>query len=176
MLFREIIALLKNSILSDITLCGPLKVTRGFTGTYRLHLQSKTRYLLSASCWFLSWNTLAPWRWRRHVPPKRRLTFNGLHGVISQQTELSPYDDGLGLDYRGSIPGRDKRCFLYSYNPDRLWGSPSLLTNRYRASYRGCEAAGAWSWPLTSMQCLGQQCWSYISIPTRVLMAWCLIN
>jgi hypothetical protein len=25
---------------------------------------------------------------RRHVPPKRRLTFNGLHGVISQKTEL----------------------------------------------------------------------------------------
>jgi hypothetical protein len=24
-------------------------------------------------------------RWRRHVPPKRRLTLNGLHGVISQK-------------------------------------------------------------------------------------------
>jgi hypothetical protein len=28
---------------------------------------------------------LPPWRWRRYVPPKRRLTFNGLHGVISQK-------------------------------------------------------------------------------------------
>jgi hypothetical protein len=27
-------------------------------------------------------------RWRRRVPPKRRLTFNGLHGVIPQETEL----------------------------------------------------------------------------------------
>jgi hypothetical protein len=26
-----------------------------------------------------------PWRWRRYVPPKRRLTLNGLHGVISQE-------------------------------------------------------------------------------------------
>jgi hypothetical protein len=26
-----------------------------------------------------------PWRWRRYVPPKRLLTFNGLHGVISQK-------------------------------------------------------------------------------------------
>jgi hypothetical protein len=25
------------------------------------------------------------WRWRRYVPPKCRLTFNGLHGVISQK-------------------------------------------------------------------------------------------
>jgi hypothetical protein len=28
------------------------------------------------------------WRWRRYVPPKRRLTINGLHGVISQKIVL----------------------------------------------------------------------------------------
>jgi hypothetical protein len=27
-------------------------------------------------------------RWRRHIPPKRRLIFNGLHDVISQKKEL----------------------------------------------------------------------------------------
>jgi hypothetical protein len=27
------------------------------------------------------------WRWRRHVPPKRLLTFIGLHGVIYQKIE-----------------------------------------------------------------------------------------
>jgi hypothetical protein len=43
--------------------------------------------LLPASCWFLAWLTLQPWRCRRHVPPKRRLTCNGLHGVISQNIE-----------------------------------------------------------------------------------------
>jgi hypothetical protein len=31
---------------------------------------------------------LLPWRWRRYVPPKRRLKLNGLHGVISQKTIL----------------------------------------------------------------------------------------
>jgi hypothetical protein len=39
-------------------------------------------------CCFLGWVTLKPWRWRRHIPPKRRLTSNGLHSVISQKTEL----------------------------------------------------------------------------------------
>jgi hypothetical protein len=29
-----------------------------------------------------------PWRWRRYVPPKHRLTFKGLHGVISQKLVL----------------------------------------------------------------------------------------
>jgi hypothetical protein len=28
------------------------------------------------------------WRWRLHIPPKRRLTYNGEHAVISQKTEL----------------------------------------------------------------------------------------
>jgi hypothetical protein len=27
------------------------------------------------------------WLWKRHISPKRRLTFNGSHGVISQKTE-----------------------------------------------------------------------------------------
>jgi hypothetical protein len=41
--------------------------------------------LLHASC--LTY--IRPWRWRRHFPPKRQSTFNGLHGVIPQKTELS---------------------------------------------------------------------------------------
>jgi hypothetical protein len=27
-------------------------------------------------------------RWRKHVPPRPWLTFNGLHNIISQKTEL----------------------------------------------------------------------------------------
>jgi hypothetical protein len=40
------------------------------------------------SRWFLAWHTLRPWRWRRHVPPKRRLIFNGLCGVKTQKIQL----------------------------------------------------------------------------------------
>jgi hypothetical protein len=29
------------------------------------------------------------WRWRRHIPPKRRLTFNWLHSVISRSQDSS---------------------------------------------------------------------------------------
>jgi hypothetical protein len=31
---------------------------------------------------------LRPWRWRRYVPPKRRLTLNGLYGVVCQKMIL----------------------------------------------------------------------------------------
>jgi hypothetical protein len=44
--------------------------------------------LLTASCWFLASLTHESWRWRRHVPSKCWFTFNRLHGITSQKTEL----------------------------------------------------------------------------------------
>jgi hypothetical protein len=43
-----------------------------------LHIQ-----VLLATC-LLARFILRPWRWRRQVPPKRRLNFTGPHGIISQ--------------------------------------------------------------------------------------------
>jgi hypothetical protein len=37
---------------------------------------------------FLAWLILRLWRRGRHIPPKNWLTFNGLHGVISQKIQL----------------------------------------------------------------------------------------
>jgi hypothetical protein len=73
--------IIKSTIFWDITPCSPLKVNQCFRGTYRLHLQD----LLSH--WYLAW-LIRPWRWRQHVPPKRWLTFNGLHSIISHKTLL----------------------------------------------------------------------------------------
>jgi hypothetical protein len=70
---------MKNSVFWDITPCSPLKVKRRFRWTYR------KQGLPFASFWFLAWLILRPWRWRRHVLPKRQSTFNGLHGVIAQK-------------------------------------------------------------------------------------------
>jgi hypothetical protein len=39
----------------------------------------------------IRWLIFRPWRWRRYVPPKRRLNFNGLHGVISQKIALTTW-------------------------------------------------------------------------------------
>jgi hypothetical protein len=61
-------AVIKSSILWSITPRSPLKVNRRFGGTCSLHLRG--------------------WRWRCHVPPKRRLTFNSVHDVIPQRIEL----------------------------------------------------------------------------------------
>jgi hypothetical protein len=50
--------------------------------------ESNKLCLLLASCWFLAWFIFQPWRWRRHVPLKRRLTCSGLQDIMSQKTEL----------------------------------------------------------------------------------------
>jgi hypothetical protein len=63
---------MKSSIFWDMTPCSPLKVK----------LCS-----VPASRWFLTWFILRPWRWKRHVLPKRRFTFKGLHCVISHKIE-----------------------------------------------------------------------------------------
>jgi hypothetical protein len=39
-------------------------------------------------CFFFPWFILRPRKWRRNVPPKRRLPFSGLHGVSSLKSEL----------------------------------------------------------------------------------------
>jgi hypothetical protein len=77
---------MKNSIFWDITPCSPLKVN--------FHLLSRL---------FLARIILWPWGWERHVPPKRRLTFNGLHGVISEKTAPFTLHERLLI----SIPARE---------------------------------------------------------------------
>jgi hypothetical protein len=81
---------MKRTVFWDITTCNPLKVNRRFGGTYRLYVQGRrirrARNLLSRR--YFAPLILRPWRWRRYDPPKCRLTFNGLHGVISQTIVL----------------------------------------------------------------------------------------
>jgi hypothetical protein len=86
---------MKSTVFWNIKPCSPLIVNRRFGGTYRLHLQGRTmwwaRYQLClqpASPWYLARLILQTWRWKRYVPPKRRLTFNGLHGLSSRKTVL----------------------------------------------------------------------------------------
>jgi hypothetical protein len=74
------IELKTTTVFWDITRCSPFKVSRRFGGTYRLHLLAFTLVFCSL--------ILRPWRWRRYIPPKRRLTFNGLHCIISQKIGL----------------------------------------------------------------------------------------
>jgi hypothetical protein len=78
----------KCPIFWDITQCSTLKFNLRSGGTCRLHLQGRAQD--SALCpllsdLFLVYLIHQHWRWRQHVPPERRLTFNVLQGVIFQR-------------------------------------------------------------------------------------------
>jgi hypothetical protein len=61
---------MKSSILWEITPCGPLNVDRRFAG-----VASILPLIAPPSRWFRTSLILRPWRCRRHVSPKRRLTW-----------------------------------------------------------------------------------------------------
>jgi hypothetical protein len=72
--------------------CSRLRVNWHFGWTCCLYLRSQNKKpelsLPPTSCSFLALLILWPCRWR-HVHPKCRLTFSGLHGIISLKSELS---------------------------------------------------------------------------------------
>jgi hypothetical protein len=60
---------------------SPLKVNRRFGETYRLHLQGR-RISRARNQREIRWQAeliFRPWKWKRYIPPKRRLTFNPLY-------------------------------------------------------------------------------------------------
>jgi hypothetical protein len=87
---------LKSTIFWDITQCSPLS-----TDVSEEHIASilrveeisparnqRARRWQAGFPLVYCWIFLRPWGWRRYVPPKRRWTLNGLHGVISQKMVL----------------------------------------------------------------------------------------
>jgi hypothetical protein len=89
--------ILKNSSVWDITPYSPLKINRHFGTKCRLHRQcrimnqarNQRESRWQTEFWFF---IIIPWRWRRQVPPKLRLTFNGLNTrrYISQNSSKQP--------------------------------------------------------------------------------------
>jgi hypothetical protein len=66
---------MKKAVFWDVAPCR-YGLNRRFGGTYRLHLQGRREIIRKS---------LLPWRWRRYVPPKRRLR-PYLLGATSQKT------------------------------------------------------------------------------------------
>jgi hypothetical protein len=67
-------------------------------------------------CWFLAW-LIWLWRQKHHVLPKRRLTFKGLHGVISHK--IKPF---ITTSVRTASPTyyMIHYCFLYGITNSKI--------------------------------------------------------
>jgi hypothetical protein len=71
---------MKSAIFWDITPCSPFQSQP--TSRRNMPPPSSGSKKISRA---RNQRIFRPWRWRRYVPQKRRLTLNGLHGVISQK-------------------------------------------------------------------------------------------
>jgi hypothetical protein len=88
---------MESTVFWNITPCSLSEINRRLGGKYRLlssesknkpskKLASSAYHLFSR--WFLRGLKFNPPRWKRYVPPKRRLTFTGPHDDISQDIML----------------------------------------------------------------------------------------
>jgi hypothetical protein len=70
----------------------------------------------------------------------------------------------------------EKILFSSLQRTDRLWGTPSLISNGYRSRFLGAKAAGAWSYhsPPSSSD-MKKECINTSTIP-YFCMLWCLIS
>jgi hypothetical protein len=81
----------RSTTFKDVTQCILLKINQCFTRIYCLHLQGRiSRACHQHESWYLT-KLIRTMRWKRYVSRKRQLTFNTLHGVISQKTLFSVF-------------------------------------------------------------------------------------
>jgi hypothetical protein len=85
--------------------------------------------LLNAPYWFLAWLTLHHWRGIPHVPPK------GLHGVISQKTELLKLYWGFKCKWKALGTAWDSFPKLSKAKSPRQAHEASILTAVPRHTY-----------------------------------------
>jgi hypothetical protein len=108
-----------------------LKINRRFGEAYLPHLQDRRKSQVRNQCeskqssalWFFAWFFLGPWRWRRYDPPKRRLTFNGLHGFITQKIQHF-----ITTGVRTLNPAQALKCSFVDYKYLCInWGEKRML-------------------------------------------------
>jgi hypothetical protein len=86
---------------------------------------------------------------------------------LCQREDAQWYSAGLRPWWPGvRVPAREGNFFSSPLSPYRLWGLPSLLANGYQGLFLWIKAAGAWSWPLTSISVEVKNEWSYNSTPS----------
>jgi hypothetical protein len=142
---------------------------------YTLHIFTNTSFWLSLIALFFL-NILTPADgYKMCVQSSSYILFIRFQEVTYKWAQqLSRYSDCYGPDDRGSIPG--KRFFSIPQRLDPLWGPSSLLNERIWDSFLRRKATRAWSWPLNSIWCRGQQWRSYTSTSPYIFMSQCLIT
>jgi hypothetical protein len=114
------------------------------------------------------------------VLPSEKLNFIDIPLIGKSRDSSVGIALGYGLDRRGSrvrFPAGSGNFSLHHHVRNGSGAHPVFYAVGTRGCFPGCRAAGAWSWPLTSIYCRGQRMRGAISLlPQYVFMAWCSIT
>jgi hypothetical protein len=91
--------------------------------------------LLPSLCWFLVW--LRPWRWKQYIPPRRQLTFNGLHGVIPLKVKFH-----IAIAVSTSNPTHGRRNYIFMWT---VWCIGIKYFHFWNDSFI-CSSLSTWIW------------------------------
>jgi hypothetical protein len=87
---------------------------------------------------------------------------------------------GYGLDFRSSrvrFPAGTGNFSLHNHLQNGSGAHPASYPMGKRGFFPGGKAVGAWSWPFTSIWCLGQRMRGAIPpLPQYIFTAWCLVK
>jgi hypothetical protein len=117
-------ATMKSSSIWDITPCSLV------TANHRLHLQ----FCLLPSWWFLNRLIFRSWN-EGDVPPKRRLAFTGLHGIIAQKTEIINRHSRVEIKLFLCLNSGFRNIFSNKLDVLVYWG---LFNGFFDSSYWSC--------------------------------------
>jgi hypothetical protein len=76
----------------------------------------------------------------------------------------------------GSSPGRVWEFFLHHRVQTGSGAHPASNPKVMIGSFPGGKSDGAWSWPLISIRCRGQECVELCPTPQYAFMSWCSIK
>jgi hypothetical protein len=150
--------------------CSLLKVNRRFGGIYRLHLQGR-RISRSRNQSENRWQCLPGlFFWHEDgvdIPPKRRLTFDELHGAISQNIELFylTISCACGDSNTNSLVVQPKSCYLHRLNYSGSYRKPRPPNINFEDKWEFCgyQVQAVDGYGRTKCSQLGPRCMYVVS-------------
>jgi hypothetical protein len=142
---------------------------------FRCHYRQKG--VLPAVTCSATLGSLRKWKWTRHIAIQSEVVLNPMNISPNGAGMAEWHSTGLRARWPAvRFPAGAGNFSLHHLVQTCSGAHPASYIMCTRGSFPGGEAAGTWSWPLTSIQCRGQEWVELYLTPQYAFMAWCSVN